>query len=100
MDRFTLEHNLRNAYARLLAAEQDLKSQRAQVRELEQYGLDASLARALLETYEAAKEMAVFNRDCLSNALRTARMAATGAKASNDDHATVVDVEVEHRLAA
>jgi hypothetical protein len=98
MDRFALEHNLRDAYARLLACQQDLLSQRAQVRELEQCGLDASVARALLHIYEESQEMAVFNRDCLSNALRRADFAA--ADPSIDDQETFVDAEFHHRLAA
>jgi hypothetical protein len=101
MDRFTLEHNLRDAYARILACRQNLLSQRAQVRELERYGLDASLARALLHTYEESQEMAVFNRDCLSNALRTANFTtATVADPSIDDHDAFVDADLDHRLAA
>jgi hypothetical protein len=101
MDRFALEHNLRDAYARLLACQQDLLSQRAQVRELEQCGLDASLARALLHIYEESKEMALFNRDCLSNALRRAAFTtATAADPSIDPHETFVDADFDHRLAA
>ena len=52
MDRFALEHNLRNASARIVACQEALLLQRFQVRELERGGLDASLARALLEIYE------------------------------------------------
>ncbi len=101
MDRLTLEHNLRDAYARLLASHQNLLSQRAQVRELERYGLDASAASALLQTYEEANAMAVFNRDCLSNALKTANFrTAAAADLSIDDHNTYVDAHFEHRLAA
>lgn len=101
MDRFTLEHNLRDAYARLLACQQDVLSQRAQVRELERYGLDASMARALLRTYEESKEMAVFNRDCLSNALRTANFTTgTAVDPSIDPHDTSIDADFDYRLAA
>jgi hypothetical protein len=101
MDRCTLEHNLRNAYARILACQRDLQSQRAQVRELEQYGHDASVAQALLQTYEEAREMAVFNRNCLSNALRTANFTTAAlADPSIDDHETFVDADFHHRLAA
>ena len=101
MDRFTLEHNLRDAYARLLASHQNLLSQRAQVRELERYGLDTSAANALLQTYEEANAMAVFNRNCLSNALRTGSFPTTPiADPSIDDHDTYVDAHFEHRLAA
>ncbi len=100
MDRFTLEHNLRDAYARLLAVEHDLRSQRAQVCELERYGLDTSVARGLLQTYEESKELALFNRDCLSNALRTAAFTTATTDPTIDDHDTFIDIEVEHRLAA
>jgi hypothetical protein len=78
-----------------------LLSQRFQVRELERCGLDASLARALLEIYEESKAMAIFNRDSLANALRTANFTTTApADPSIDDHETFVDAEFHHRLAA
>ncbi len=69
MDRFALEYNLRDACARVAACQQSLVSQRVQVRELERSGLDASVARALLDIYEESKSMALFNRDCLAKAL-------------------------------
>ena len=40
--------------------------------ELERSGLDASVARALLEIYEESKAMALFNRDCVSKAFALA----------------------------
>jgi hypothetical protein len=101
MDRFALEHNLRDASARIVACQEALLSQRFQVRELERCGLDASLARALLEIYEESKAMAIFNRDSLANALRTANFTTTApADPSIDDHETFVDAEFHHRLAA
>jgi hypothetical protein len=101
MDRFALEHNLRDASARIVACQEALLSQRFQVRELERCGLDASLARALLEIYEDSKAMAIFNRDSLANALRTANFTTTApADPSIDDHETFVDAEFHHRLAA
>jgi len=86
MDRFTLEHNLRDACARLLACQQALLSQRIQVRELERAGLDASIARDLLGIYEDSKAMALFNRDCVAKALTLAQCAtSTSADLSIDD---------------
>ena len=106
MDRFALEHNLRAASARIVACQEDLLSQRFQVRELERCGLDASMARALLEIFEESKAMAVFNRDSLASTLRMATF-ATAAPADPsiddpaiDDHETFVDAEFHHRLAA
>ena len=73
MDRFALEHNLRDACARVTACQEALLSQRVQVRELERSGLDASVARALLDIYEDSKEMALFNRDFLAKSLTLAQ---------------------------
>lgn len=89
MDRYALEHNLRDACARVVSCQEALLSQRVQVRELERSGLDASVARALLDIYEESKAMALFNRDFLARALALAH-AATGSAAtpvtpSNDD---------------
>jgi hypothetical protein len=101
MDRFALEHSLRAASARIVACQETLLSQRFQVRELERCGLDASMARALLEIFEESKEMAVFNRDSLANTLRMATFAtAAPTDPSLDDHETFVDAEFHHRLAA
>jgi hypothetical protein len=106
MDRFALEHNLRNASARIVACQEALLSQRYQVRELERCGLDASLARALLEIYEESKAMAVFNRESLASTLKMAAF-TTAAPAnppiddlSIDDHEIFVDDDFHHRLAA
>jgi hypothetical protein len=86
MDRFALEYNLRDACARVAACQQSLVTQRVQVRELERSGLDASVARALLDIYEESKSMALFNRDCLAKALTLAqRTTSATAIASNDD---------------
>jgi hypothetical protein len=105
MDRFALEHNLRDASARIVACQEALLSQRYQVRELERCGLDASLARALLEIYEESKAMALFNRDSLANTLKMATFTTTApadppTDPSIDDHETFVDDEFHHRLAA
>ena len=100
MDRFALEHNLRDACASIIACEEALSSQRAQVRELERHGLDSSLARALLHIYEESKTMAVFNRECLAGALKTARY-TTSAPIGRpvDDDEVFVDTNLD-RLAA
>ena len=101
MDCFALEHNLRNASARIVACQEALLLQRYQVRELERCGLDASMARALLEIFEESKEMAVFNRDSLANTLRMAAFTTTApADPPIDDHETFVDAEFHYRLAA
>ena len=73
MDRFVLEHSLRDACARVTACQQALLSQRVQVRELERSGLDASVARALLVIYEESKAMALFNRDCVAKSMALAQ---------------------------
>jgi hypothetical protein len=106
MDRFALEHSLRDASARIMGCQEALLSQRSQVRELERCGLDASLARALLEIYEEAKAMAVCNRDSLASTLRMAAFTTAApadpsiADSSIDNHETFVDAEFHHRLAA
>lgn len=101
MDRFALEHTLRDASARIVACQEALLSQRAQVRELERCGLDSSIARALLEIYEESKAMAVFNRDCLADTLRTGIFAtAAPAHPSINDDEPFVDADYHHRLAA
>jgi hypothetical protein len=106
MDRFALEHNLRDASVRIVACQEALLSQRFQVRDLERCGLDASLARALLEIYEESKAMAVFNRESLASTLKLATFTTTAPAdppiddPSIDDHETFVDAEFRHRLAA
>ena len=80
------------------------------MRELERSGLDASVARALLQIYEESKAKAIVNRDSLANTLQMATF-ATRAPASLpiersiDDaaigeHETFDDAEFDHRLAA
>jgi len=84
MDRFVLEHNLRDACARVMACQQALLSQRVQVRELERSGLDASVARALLEIYEESKAMALFNRACVAKAVALAQCTTSAAPSIDD----------------
>jgi hypothetical protein len=95
MDRFALEHNLRDASARVVACRQALLSQRLQVRELERSGLDASVARALLEIYEESKEMALFNHDCLAQALSRGQFTASVGAAPSIDEAQHVEPFVD-----
>jgi len=92
MDLFTLDHNLRSACERVTACQHDVLSQREQVRELERCRLDASVARALLQIYEDSKDMAVANRDSLAQTMAMAQ--------ANDDHETVVEIDVLYSLAA
>jgi hypothetical protein len=104
MDRFLLEHSLRNACARLTACQEALLSQRVQVRELERSGLDASVARALLEIYEESKAMALFNRDCVAKSVVLAQ-GTTGATVDpsidHDDHDEIfLDDDFLYRKAA
>ena len=106
MDRFALEHNLRDASARIMACQEALLRQRYQVRELERCGLDASVARALLEIYEDSKAMAIVNRDSLASTLRMAAFTTTASADSSiddfsiDDEETFIDADFHHRLAA
>ena len=106
MDRFALEHNLRGASARIVACQEALLSQRFQVRELERCGLDASVARALLEIYEDSKAMAIVNRDSLASTLKMAAFATavpvepTLVAPLICDQEIFVDDEFHHRLAA
>jgi len=87
MDRFVLELNLRDACARVIACQQALLSQRVQVRELERSGLDASVARALLNIYEESKAMALLNRDCVAKAVALAQCTTSTGADPSIDHA-------------
>ena len=69
MDRFALAGSLRAANARVVAGQWALLEQRAQVRELEQCGLDASTAKALLRIYEESQAMSIIDRNRLSHSL-------------------------------
>ena len=104
MDRFVLERNLRDACARVMACQQALLNQRVQVRELERSGLDASVARALLEIYEESKAMALFNRACVAKAVALAQcMTGEAVDPSIDDadhDETFLDDDFFYREAA
>jgi hypothetical protein len=107
MDRFALEYNLRGAAARVVACQAALLSQRAQVRELEQCGLDASPARALLNVYEQTQKMALFDRNRLTHALEAGDYERPHPAGSIDEHEHDVDDDlfddfngIYHRQAA
>lgn len=69
MDRYALANSLRAANARVMAGQWTLLEQRAQIRELEQSGLDASVARALLRIYEQSQAASILDRNRLHQAL-------------------------------
>lgn len=69
MDRFALASSLRAANARVAAGQWALLEQRVQVRELEQSGLDASVARALLRIYEQSQAVSILDRNRLHQAM-------------------------------
>jgi hypothetical protein len=69
MDRFALASSLRAANARVAAGQWALLEQRVQIRELEQSGLDASVARALLRIYEQSQAVSILDRNRLHQAL-------------------------------
>ena len=69
MDCFALAGSLRAANARVMAGRWALLEQRAHVRELEQGGLDASTAKALLQIYEEQQAMSIIDRNSLSHTL-------------------------------
>jgi hypothetical protein len=98
MDRVTLEGSLCAANARVMAGQQALREQRAQVRELEQWGLDASMARALLHIYEESHAMSILERRRLFGAL-----AGAGPREPpllQDNELLVEDDVTYHRQAA
>ncbi|SEO34730.1 hypothetical protein SAMN02990966_01740 [Rhodospirillales bacterium URHD0017] len=84
MDRFALTSSLRAANARVAAGQWALLEQRIQIRELEQCGLDASLARALLRIYEESQAMSILDRNRLNQAL-TGPAAAERSPVDYDD---------------
>jgi hypothetical protein len=69
MDRFALADSLRAASARVVAGQWALLEQRVHVRELERCGLEASLAKALLQIYEQSQEMNILDRNQLRQTL-------------------------------
>lgn len=100
MDRITFEGSLRAADARVVAGQQALREQRAQVRELEQWGLDASLAKALLHIYEESHAMSVLDRRRLHQALATATPCEPLSGQDNERAFLAEDDVTYHREAA
>ena len=106
MDCFALEQNLTAASARVAAGQSALMSQRRQIRELEQCGFDASLARALLRDYEQSQAMAMFDRNRFASALAISVPTSPPTSnsdmlSSNDDEQDYfLDIDTYHRLAA
>jgi hypothetical protein len=100
MDRVSLEVGLRQADARVAAGQQALLEQRAQVRELEQWGLDASLAKALLRLYEESHAMSILDRRRLCYALASAMPYGPLPVQDNDREFIDSDYATHHREAA
>lgn len=107
MDCFALEQNLSAASARVAAGQSALMSQRRQIRELEQCGFDASLARALLRDYEQLQAMAMFDRNRFATALSTPMPTTTPTSTidtpssiNDDEQDYFLDIDTYHRLAA
>jgi len=92
MDRFSLADSLRAVNARVMAGQWALLEQRIQVRELEDHGLDASLAKALLQIYEQSQAMNILERKQLFHSL-TIAAAADPSPVHHDD-------DTDYRLAA
>ena len=92
MDCFALAGSLRAANARVVAGQWALLEQRAHVRELEQCGLDASTAKALLQIYEEQQAISVIDRKSLFHTLTT----ATAGQASPVHY----DDDIDYRQAA
>lgn len=84
MDRFALADSLRAANARVMAGQWALLEQRMQIHELEQRGLDASPAKALLQIYEHSQAMSISDRNRLFRAL-TSLAAAEPSSVDHDD---------------
>jgi hypothetical protein len=91
MDRFALASSLRAANARVVAGQWALLEQRNQVRELEQCGLDASTAKALLQIYEESQAMSIIDRNCLRHSLT--RLATDRASPVDYDDRGLYDAE-------
>ena len=99
MDHFALEGSLRVAIARVVAGQRALLEQRIQIRDLEQYGLDASTAKALLRVYEQSQAMSILDRNRLYHALTTTA-ADEPSPIHYDDRDLIDDDDIYHRLAA
>ena len=99
MERIALEGSLCAANARVASGQQALLEQRAQVRELEQWGLDASMAKALLRIYEESHAMSILERRRLYDALACVT-ADKPLLLQDNDHITLASDELTYRQAA
>lgn len=100
MDRMTLENSLRAADARVASGQQALQEQRAQIRELEQWGLDASVTKALLRIYEESHATSILERRRLYQALAMAAPHGPLPVQDNDRAFFDADDMTYHREAA
>jgi hypothetical protein len=100
MDRFALASSLRAANARVAAGQWALLEQRVQIRELEQCGLDASLARALLRIYEQSQAVSIVDRNRLHRALTSLAADAPSPVDYDDRGLFDADDDIYHRQAA
>jgi hypothetical protein len=90
MDRFALEGGLREACARVVAGQRALLEQRVQIRELEQCGHNAAVARALLQIYEQSQATNILVRNRL---YREFKIVAVDEREQFDD-------SIDYQLAA
>lgn len=100
MDRFALAGSLRAANARVVAGQWALLDQRMQIRELEQRGLDASPAKALLRIYEESQAMSIFDRNRLDHALTSLATDEPSSVDYDDRDLFDADDDIYHRAAA
>ncbi|MFZ5783382.1 MAG: hypothetical protein ACOY4R_24550 [Pseudomonadota bacterium] len=103
MDRFAFAQNLQAAHARVAAGQRALLEQRLQIRELEDCGLDATPARALLHVYEESQEMNIFERNRLMGVLASGVLDAPSRVDYDDrglDEHETFDEDFYHRQAA
>lgn len=91
MDRFALADSLRAASARVVAGQWALLEQRAHVRELERCGLDASVAKSLLQIYEQSQEMNILDRNLHHTVITTAT--DKPSPVDDDDDSDFFDVD-------
>jgi hypothetical protein len=100
MDRFALADSLRVANARVVAGQWALLEQRAQIRELEQCGLDASTAKALLRIYEESQATSIIDRNRLCHTLTSVATDRPSPIDYDDRGLFDADDDLYHRQAA
>jgi hypothetical protein len=99
MERIALEGGLCAANARVASGQQALLEQRAQVRELEQWGLDASMAKALLRIYEESHAMSILERRRLYDALASASACEPSPLQDNHQESLATDGVIYRKAA-